>query len=104
MLVAIEIPYEFQDHWDKDYFEDSLRRLKADADTCEGCSGNYEAELCDMLITAFKSSREFLTCTDCDHSHSQHIDHSKMCKLLGVYPAPDGYCYAGKRKEELYER
>lgn len=69
MLVAIEIPYEFQDHWDKDYFEDSLRRLKADADTCEGCSGNYEAELCDMLITAFKSSREFLTCTDCDHSH-----------------------------------
>ena len=27
-----------------------------------------------------------------------------QCKLLGVYPAPDGYCYAGKRKEELYER
>lgn len=48
---------------------------------------------------------EVVHCKECKwYSDSQHIDHSKMCKLLGVYPAPDGYCYAGKRKEGFYER
>ena len=48
---------------------------------------------------------EVVHCKECKwYSDSQHIDNSKMCKLLGVYPAPDGYCYAGKRKEGFYER
>lgn len=54
MKVTIEIPKEFEKHFDNDRFEDSLKRLKADAG--EYMAGPYEIELCEMLITAFKEA------------------------------------------------
>lgn len=55
----------------------------------------------DCIATRHKDCPlgEVVHCKDCKwYTDSAHIDHSKMCKLLGVYPAPDGYCYAGKRR------
>ena len=54
MKVTIDIPKEFEKHFDNDRFEDSLKRLKADA-------GEYSAslddiELCEMLIDSLNNA------------------------------------------------
>ena len=55
MKLIIEIPKEFEKHFNYDKFEDSLNRLKGDAGTfC--LAGKYEIELCEMLIEAFKEA------------------------------------------------
>lgn len=53
MKVIIEIPKEFENHFDKDRFEDSLKRLSVDVGECTAMAGLYEIELCEMLIKAF---------------------------------------------------
>lgn len=54
MKIIIDIPKEFVCHFETDRFMDSLKRLKSDAHLI---AGNYEKELIDMLIEAFKNSR-----------------------------------------------
>lgn len=54
MKIIIDIPKEFVCHFETDRFMDSLKRLKSDAHLL---AGNYEKELMDMLIEAFKNSR-----------------------------------------------
>lgn len=51
MKIVIEIPSEFETHFEQDRFEDSLHRLSADAHLL---AGNYEQEVLTMLIKAFK--------------------------------------------------
>ena len=53
MKITIEIPKEFEWHFSNDKFKDSLIRLKTDA---HQIAGNYEKELCDILIAAFERS------------------------------------------------
>lgn len=61
MRITIEIPREFEQHFMRDRFEDSLRRVSVDMHnemSCEvGISGTYEIELVDMLTEAFKNAR-----------------------------------------------
>lgn len=54
MKIEIDIPREFGDHFRRDRFEDSLRRLHADA---EVLAGRYEKEVARMLIKAFRLAR-----------------------------------------------
>lgn len=54
MRIEIEIPKEFEEHFKRDKFEDSLNRLSADAHLI---AGNYELETATMLIKAFKESK-----------------------------------------------
>ena len=51
MKIIIEIPKEFESHYLQDRFEDSIRRLNADAHCL---AGNYEQETLVMLIKVFK--------------------------------------------------
>ena len=53
MEITIKIPKEFEEHWEKDRFEDSLQRLYTDAHLL---AGKYEKELVEMLISAFKKA------------------------------------------------
>jgi hypothetical protein len=53
MIIEIEIPKEFENHFYHDRFEDSLHRLSADAHLL---AGNYEQETVIMLIEAFKNA------------------------------------------------
>lgn len=53
MKLLIDIPKEFEQHFQADRFEDSLHRLSADAHLL---AGNYEQETAVMLIKSFKSS------------------------------------------------
>ena len=59
MQVVINIPEEFEKHFNFDNFEDSLERIKLDVVDSIYCteassSGKYEIETIDMLIKAFK--------------------------------------------------
>lgn len=54
MRIEIEIPNEFEEHFNQDRFEDTLCRLNADAHLL---AGNYEQETITMLIKAFKSAK-----------------------------------------------
>jgi hypothetical protein len=54
MTIKIEIPQEFEEHFNKDQFEDSLHRLSADI---HSVAGNYEREVVEMLIEAFKKAK-----------------------------------------------
>lgn len=53
MRIEIEIPKEFEGHFEQDRFEDSLHRLCADAHLI---AGKYDKEVAIMLIKAFKES------------------------------------------------
>ena len=55
MKITIDIPQEFINHFEQDRFADSLKRLKSDAHLL---AGNYEEELMDMLIIAFKNAKK----------------------------------------------
>ena len=55
MRVEINIPCEFEEHFNSDRFEDSLQRLIADAGEV---AGKYEVETAEMLIKAFKESKQ----------------------------------------------
>lgn len=54
MKIEIEIPKEFEEHFEQDRFEDTLHRLSADA---HSIAGNYEQETVIMLINAFKEGK-----------------------------------------------
>lgn len=54
MRIEIEIPKEFEKHFEQDAFEDALCRLSTDAHLL---AGNYEKETATMLIEAFKNSK-----------------------------------------------
>ena len=62
MKITIDIPKEFERHFNEDRFKDSLLRLKTD--TQDGLehdntiSGIYEIELLDMLVGAFEKAEE----------------------------------------------
>lgn len=63
MKLILDIPKEFEKHFNEDRFKDSLERIKADIYDCINTaqnvliiSGNYELELIDMFIPAFKNA------------------------------------------------
>lgn len=53
MKLLIDIPKEFEQHFQADRFEESLHRLSADAHLL---AGNYERETAAMLIESFKNA------------------------------------------------
>ena len=53
MRLLINIPKEFEQHFQADRFEDSLHRLSADAHLL---AGDYEQETAVMLIESFKNA------------------------------------------------
>lgn len=52
MKITIEIPKEFEEHYNNDNFADSLFRIKYDIQKRSMLSGNYEIELIEMLRNA----------------------------------------------------
>ena len=53
MKLLVDIPKEFEQHFQTDRFEDSLHRLSADAHLL---AGKYEQETAVMLIEAFATA------------------------------------------------
>lgn len=54
MKLLIEIPTEFESHFNLDRFKDALKRLEFDANYL---AGNYEKELAEMLIESFQNAQ-----------------------------------------------
>ena len=62
MRIEIEIPKEFERHFNQDKFKDSLERIMADIEhSLENgdclCAGRYEYETIEMLEKAFENSK-----------------------------------------------
>lgn len=55
MKIVIDIPEEFEEHFKRDHFEDSLARIETDIHTlrCKRMSGIYEQETISMIHKAF---------------------------------------------------
>ena len=63
MRIEIEIPKEFEEHFNQDKFKDSFERIMADIrHSLENgdclCAGRYEHETIEMLQKAFENSRQ----------------------------------------------
>lgn len=55
MKITLDIPKEFERHFNNDRFKDSIERLKGDAGTfC--LAGKYEIELCEILIESLRNA------------------------------------------------
>ena len=62
MRIEIEIPKEFEKHFNQDKFKDSFERIMADIEhSLENgdclCAGRYEYETIEMLEKAFENSK-----------------------------------------------
>ena len=53
ITITIDIPTIFEYEFNSDRFENTFRRMKADAHCL---AGNYETETIEMLIVAFKNA------------------------------------------------
>lgn len=66
MRIEIEIPKEFEEHFNQDKFKDSLKRIMADIEHFQHsskngywlCAGRYEYETIEMLQKAFENSKQ----------------------------------------------
>lgn len=58
MQIILNIPKEFEEHYNKDRFKDSLSRVVFDirSRNFEGVSGNYDVEAVEMLIKVLDRS------------------------------------------------
>ena len=78
MKIVIEIPKEFEQDFMDNRFEDALQKFVADAHLV---AGNYEKETAEMLISAFKNSKEY----DLDHVIEKLEDRIQHHKKLIEY-------------------
>ena len=66
MKILLDIPKEFETHFNNDKFKDSLKRIKYDVDNLkqDALSWRYDVEIIDMLMVAFEKAEVFhSTCT-----------------------------------------
>lgn len=60
MKITIDIPQDFEEHFNQDKFKDSMGRIAADiifqVYSEDSVSGNYEIELLEMLSGAFETA------------------------------------------------
>lgn len=60
IIIVLELPDDFEEHYVRDKFEDSLERIRCDLACRSGeLSGLYEEELVGALIEGFKNSKMF---------------------------------------------
>ena len=100
MKLLIEIPTEFESHFNLDRFKDALKRLEFDANYL---AGNYEKELAEMLIESFQNAQpvesEIIRCEDC-MNHGKEICYF-WSHFYGTINTPDyGFCYKAERQED----
>lgn len=107
MRIEIEIPKNFEEHFNQDKFKDSFERIMADIKYClkNGdclCSGKYEYETIEMLQKAFKNSRQVYDidkvveeklrqCTNIENREYPYFNGFKEGKQLGYNKAIDDF-------------
>lgn len=91
MQIAINIPEEYEEHFNRDRFKDSLERLYADANLL---AGRYEIETAKMLIKAFKNAKiaeeedmPLNVFLDMKKEILLHHDCTYQCGICDAYPS-----------------
>lgn len=85
MRLLINIPKEFEEHFQADRFEDTLHRLSADAHLL---AGNYEQETAAMLIESFKNAIPI--------PRKRLIDADELKKIVASAKHMDANIFEGK--------
>ena len=80
MRIEIEIPVEFEEHFNQDKFKDTLHRLSADAHLL---AGRYEQETAIMLIKAFADSKLAFDTEKVVEQLEEKTDFLKDCTKYG---------------------
>lgn len=103
MKLIIDIPKDFEEHFNQDKFKDSIGRIAADVISQVygedySISGNYEIELLDMLSEAFEKAESIhSTCTlegtpiykmNCDDIWNEAYDKRDGVKSTRAIDAP----------------
>lgn len=88
MQIVIDIPKEFEKHFNSDRFEDSLSRVRFDIYKSfiggrDIVSGRYEIETLDMITEAFLNSNP-LSKGHGDLIDRQELLKSTLCKTFGL--------------------
>ena len=84
MKIVIDIPEEFENHFNSDRFEDSLARVASDIESFGFVlAGRYEQETITMLRKALKNAIPL------PKGHGDLIDRSKIYKAI---PAEEDNC------------
>ena len=88
MRIEIDIPKEFDEHFNQDKFKDSLERIMADIKySLENgdclCAGNYEYETIEMLEKAFENSRQAYSVAKVVEELKERTDFLKDCTKYG---------------------
>ena len=92
MRLLIDIPKEFEQHFQADRFEDSLHRLRADVHLMAGL---YEQETAEMLIDAFKNAVLV-------PPHGDLIDRRKLpLAYIDITDLPAGRCLPVYLQEDV---
>lgn len=111
MKIVIDIPKDFEKHFNEDRFKDSLERIECDIQddinedhTIPMVSGLWELELIDMLIEAFKNA-ESVKCgkwiwvenyRDCEGDiYSKYKCSCCDFSVSGIYSAEDLTLFCG---------
>lgn len=77
MKIVIEIPKEFEEHFNSDRFEDSLARVASDIESFGfQLAGRYEQETITMLRNAIKNGTPF------PEHHGRIIDESQIRHIV----------------------
>lgn len=79
MQIVIDIPKEFEEHFNSDRFEDSLARVASDIESFGfQLSGRYEKETITMLRKAIKKG------TPLPEHHGRLIDACELVKVANI--------------------
>lgn len=79
MKLIIDIPKEFEEHFNKDKFSDSLARVASDIESFGvPLSGRYEQETITMLRKAFENG------TPLPKGHGRIVDINELMNVIGL--------------------
>lgn len=107
MKVVIDIPKEFESHFEFDRFADSLARVASDIEALGfKMSGRYERETITMIRKAFENATllpnghgDLTRCKDCVWWTKADASLQGRCSLFGIYPTGAWFCANAERKK-----
>lgn len=85
MKIVIDIPKEFETHFEIDRFAESLERIENDVKNRGALSGRYDRETITMLRKAFENA------TPLPKGHGRLIDADALLEKLGMLGVSNAY-------------
>ena len=104
MRIEIEIPKEFEKHFNEDKFKDSFERIMSDIKHSLDnrdclCAGRYEHETIEMLEKAFENSKQAYDINKVVEKLEEELEKGNIAIDLGEFRLFEIVKHGGVRKE-----